>query len=184
MKSSQGEPDRVKGLLVGFLGGAAGVLAMGAYWGLVTAGGRRDPRKQTAGPSHAHDSISLVGRQHKRDESSTAAVGRLAYEAVTGGEPSGDQEETLSNAVHWGFGTLQGGLYGAARAGSGWPDLMGGAAFGTLVWLSADELGVPILGLSEGPTAYPAAQHAHRLGAHLAYGVTVAAVTQALRRLF
>jgi putative membrane protein len=70
--------------------------------------------------------------------------------------------------VHYAFGTLVGAAYGAlaetarpAKAGAG-------TAYGTAVWLAADELAVPALGLS-GSQA-PITSHAKMLAAHLVYG--------------
>ena len=39
---------------------------------------------------------------------------------MTGDEPKNDaMAKVLSYGVHWGFGMLMGGLYGAARSGKG-----------------------------------------------------------------
>jgi uncharacterized membrane protein YagU involved in acid resistance len=71
--------------------------------------------------------------------------------------------------VHYSFGTLVGAIYGGlahtatpVRAGSG-------TAYGTAVWLAADELAVPALGLS-GSQSPPPASRAKMLAAHLVYG--------------
>lgn len=173
----------IKGLLLGGLGGIAGTLAMGLYWKAATALEGDDPRMLTRDDEADHplDEMSVVGQQHQEDESSTEAVGRIAYEAVTGDEPESDEfKTTLSNTVHWSYGTLLGGLYGALRGRADAVDAPGGLAFGTAAWLLGDEVMVPLLGLSKGPTEYPAKQHAHRLGAHLVYGLAASVVTQAL----
>lgn len=51
------------------------------------------------------------------------------------------------------------------------------------LWLFGDELGVALLGLTKGPTAYPPVLHVNSLLAHVAYGLASAATTQALHRL-
>ena len=89
----------------------------------------------------------------------------------------------LSELVHWGYGLLQGGLYGAARASARGLDLEGGVVYAGLLWLIGDELAVPLLGLQGGPTAATPMQHVNRLGAHVAYGLGTAAVTQTLKHL-
>jgi hypothetical protein len=77
-----------------------------------------------------------------------------------------------------------GGLYGALRGGSaGAPDVPGGLAYGTGLWLFGSELARPLLGLSAGPTSQPLSAHAHALGAHFAYGLATAATTQVLYQL-
>jgi uncharacterized membrane protein YagU involved in acid resistance len=56
-----------------------------------------------------------------------------------------------------------------------------GLPFGAAVWLLADELTVPALGLSKGPTAYPLSTHLYSVASHLLYGLTTEAVRRALR---
>ncbi|MGH2530771.1 MAG: hypothetical protein ACRDJW_00565 [Thermomicrobiales bacterium] len=87
----------------------------------------------------------------------------------------------LSNLVHYGYGTIQGGLLGAITNGNG--SLVKEApAFGSALWLFGDELAISALGLAAGPTKYPLSQHAHRLAAHLDYGAATGASTRLLRR--
>lgn len=175
--------NTLKGFVLGGLGGAAGVLAMRLYWQAATALEGEDPRTLTRddAASHPLDEVGVVGQLHQPDESSTAAVGRIAYEALTGDEPeSPELKEALSYGVHWTYGIMLGGLYGAVRGHADPPDTPGGLVFGTAAWLIGDELMVPLLGLSKGPTVYPPKQHTHRLGAHLAYGLAVSGVAQVL----
>ena len=179
-------PNRWRGFVLGVLGGAVGTMAMGGYWKAATALTGQDPRAETRrdGP-HALDSISLIGRHHAEDESSTAALGRILYAAVTGKAPRSEETTaTLSYLTHYGYGSLQGGLYGAVAGGRGWRDLSDGVAFGTALWLLGDELAVSLLGLADGPGKYPLRQHLHRWGAHVTYGLTTAVTTKALRWLF
>ena len=180
-------PNRWKGFVLGVVGGAAGTLAMNYYWQGVQAVTGKDPRQEQserASRPQPLDDISLVGQQHEEGESSTAAMGRILSEATTGKEPGKETKTTLSNLVHWAYGILVGGIYGALRGGSaGIPDAPGGLAYGTGLWLFGSELTVPLLGLSEGPTATTPGSHAYGLGAHFAYGLVAAATTQALYRL-
>ena len=75
------------------------------------------------------------------------------------------------------------GGYGALQGPTSVPDIQGGLALGIGLWFFGDELAMPLLGLADGPTAYPPALHAHGLGAHLAYGLATSATTQLLHRL-
>jgi hypothetical protein len=179
-------PNRWQGFVVGIAGGAVGTVVMGGYWKAVTALAGTDPRAQTrAGGPHPLDDISLVGRHHGEEESSTAAMGRIAYRGIAGQDPSSDETKSLlSYLVHYGYGSLQGGVYGALSDGGGGREVSEGAAFGTGMWLLGDELAVSLLGLADGPGKYPLGQHAARWGAHVAYGLAAAATTATLRRLF
>lgn len=173
----------LKHIAAGVAGGIVGTLAMRYYWKTATALTGEDPRTLTA--EHAPDTLdemSAVGPQHEEGESSTAAVGRKVHETLTGEEPSSEEKTTLSRTVHWMYGGAMGGAYGAFRGPTRGADVSGGAAFGTALWAVGDELMVPLLGLSKGPTAFPLKQHLHRLGAHLVYGCATALTTQALLR--
>jgi uncharacterized membrane protein YagU involved in acid resistance len=59
---------------------------------------------------------------------------------------------------------------------------LGGGIFGAGLWLIGDELIVPLLGVQRGPTAVSFTQHLNRLGAHLFYGWSTAAITRALSK--
>lgn len=180
------QPNRWRGFLLGLVGGAVGTMAMGGYWKAATALVGKDPRAvgREDGP-HALDSISLIGRHHGEEESSTAAIGRIAYAVVAGKAPQTDETKAaLSYLVHYGYGSLQGGLYGALTGEPGRREVIDGAAYGTGLWLLGDELAIPLLGLADGPGKYPLGQHLHRWGAHLCYGLATAATTKALRWLF
>ena len=178
-------PNRWQGLVLGIAGGALGTMAMGGYWKAAQALTGEDPRTlANEGGSRPFDDISLVGTHHSPEESSTAAMGRIAYEQLAGKPPESEEtKSTLSYVVHYGYGSLQGGLYGATRSGAAPPDVPGGLAFGTGMWLFGDELGASLLGLADGPSKFPPKQHLHRLAAHLVYGLTVAATTRVLHRL-
>lgn len=95
-----------------------------------------------------------------------------------------DEKKTAGPAVHYAMGAVSGGIYGAvsellpaARWGAGLP-------FGAAVWLAADEIALPALGLSKSPGEYPAAVHAKALASHLVYGLSTDLVRRGLRRAF
>jgi uncharacterized membrane protein YagU involved in acid resistance len=112
-------------------------------------------------------------------------MGRIAYRVITGKEPESEETRTmLSYLVHWLISLGVSGLYGALRGRTPGPDAEGGAAMGTSLWLLGDELAMPLLGLTDGPTAYTPLLHLHAFGAHIAYGVASSLATQALHRLF
>ncbi len=174
-----------KGVVVGLVAGAAGTVAMGGYWRAATALTGEDSRSATReeGP-HPLDNISLIGKHHEEGESSTAAMGRIAYERLAGHPPQETETKSaLSYLVHYAYGAFQGGVFGALTTSSKVSTLAAGPAFGTGLWLFGDELAVLVLGLANGPGTYPLRQHLHRWAAHLTFGVTVATAVKLLRRL-
>ena len=96
--------------------------------------------------------------------------------------PLDEREKRLGGSlIHYLFGAVAGGFYGAiaeekpaAAAGFGLP-------FGATVWLAADEIGLPLAGLAGNPARYPPSRHAAALGTHLVYGATVETVRRLLR---
>jgi uncharacterized membrane protein YagU involved in acid resistance len=173
-----------KGAALGIIGGAAGALAMSAYWQLATQIEGKDPRKTDVNPPpDTFDNISLLGNNHQPGESSTAALGRTVYTTLTGAQPSDALKNRLSYLFHWLFSTGFGAVYGYLRKPTGAPDIVGGAVLGTSVFLLGDELAMPAMGFADGPTSYPLNLHLHSWGAHLAYGIASAAVTQVLHQI-
>ncbi len=178
-----------RGLVRGSIASIAGLAAMGAYFRVVAALSNDDPEQGRGADDESEekalDDISIAGLKTREEESATQTVGRLAHEAVIGEEPDADRAEKLGQAVHWGYGILVGGLYGAirdARAREGL-DLGAGLGYGAVLWLLGDEVAVPALGLAKGPTAHPPGTHATTLGAHLVYGAATSVANRILCRV-
>ena len=172
-----------KGALLGLVGGAAGIVAMGLYWKALLAIVREDPREATSREPGPLDDIAIAGPRDRPGEVSTEAIGRIVYDNLMGQEPRAKEtKELLSNLVHWTIGSVSGAVYGAVRGRREPPDVAGGAALGGVLWVLS-EVGLPLLGIGKGPTGYPPREHAATLGAHAAYGTAAAGVTQVLRRL-
>ena len=148
----QPDPNPLEGFALGLVGANIGLLAMTLYQNYAAKPIFEASPEADKNPSGSLDSISVVGKQHEDDESSTAAVGRKALETVTGEGPKNDAMATaLSYGVHWGFGMLMGGAYGALRSGKGGAaDLGVGLAFGAGLWALADEVVVPHTGPAGG----------------------------------
>ena len=66
----------------------------------------------------------------------------MVYHLLENQDPDKETKEELSYAVHYGYGILQGGVYGLSRTGRDDVDLTGGLLFGTGLWLFGDELAV------------------------------------------
>ncbi len=181
------DSDHMNGMLRGALGSLAGLAVMGLFFrasqALSNGEGQGSDEEDIVERQDALDDIAVSGRQAREDEAATAALGRIAYHTATGDEPDEKAKEKLGQAVHWGYGVLVGGLYGALRPAADVPDLVAGLGYGTALWVLGDEIMVPLLGLSAGPTAHSIPDHAKALGAHLAFGAATATATQALRRV-
>ena len=100
---------------------------------------------------------------------------------VVGHKLSRREQGVAENAVHWSFGTLTGGVYGAlveleprAAAGLGVP-------FGAALWVSTHETVVPALGLDAPPSQLPLRRQANELVTHLFYGLSLELVRRTVR---
>jgi hypothetical protein len=108
---------------------------------------------------------------------SAAIVGeQLAGRSLTRGE-----KRQGGQIFHYAFGAIAGALYGVAAERNREVTAGFGLPFGATVWLTADEIGLPLAGLAAPPTNYPTSRHAAALGTHLVFGATVEAVRRVLR---
>jgi len=97
-----------------------------------------------------------------------------------GHELTPDEKKWAGPLVHYTFGALAGGVYGAVTTSSPCLATAGaGTLFGAALWLAADEIGVPAAGLSGSPFDTPLPSHAQALASHLVFGVT----TEGIRKL-
>lgn len=125
------------------------------------------------------------GQQHREPQSEPATyqAADVVAETVTG-EPLADEVKPAAGSlVHYAFGAAVGAAYGAAAAQSEEVTAWAGLPFGATVWLVADEIGVPLAGLSKAPTEYPATSHVSAFATHLVYGLTTETVRKVLMRL-
>ena len=107
----------------------------------------------------------------------------VAVTAVTSAPLTQAEKRVAGPVVHYLFGASMGALYGGLA--HAWPAATAGAGvpFGVGVWLLADEIALPALGLAEGPQAYPFSTHAEMLAAHVVFGLTTHAVTRQVLQL-
>jgi hypothetical protein len=128
-------------------------------------------------------SMSLMGTHHQGNESATDALGRIAYEKLTGRAATAKATRAASWAVHIGYGLHLGALYGLLRGETCHP-VRDGLAFAFASWLLVDELANSLLGLADRPAAYPVAGHAQALAMHLGYGLALASTARLANERF
>ena len=187
------EPPRNlwRDVVLGMAAGVAGTVAMNRFWSALSSVLPDDEdedeapeREEPAADEGPLDDIAVVGPFHREEESAPETLGRVAYAKLHGREPSEETRRTLASQIHWATGMGLGALYGLVRGDAhDGLDLGGGLLFGAGAWFVNDEVLVPALGLSEGPTAHDLEEHAQALGAHLVFGLATAAAAQALERV-
>lgn len=159
-------PHVGKGFLAGLAGGLLASWVMNrfqTFWAVVAP-----PRAELA-KGESEDDTSV--------KAASAVSEGLFHHPLT------ESEKGIAGpALHYAFGTLVGGLYGAAAERSPSVTAGDGFAFGAAFWLIADETAVPLLRLSRPPNRYPLSIHLYALASHLVYGWTAEVVRRRVRR--
>lgn len=123
-----------------------------------------------------------------REREDRARGGQTAYgvaakklASLAGRELPKPKQERYGSLIHWLLGVGTGALYARLRPRLDAPGILRALAFGGAFWLVADEIMVPLLGLTPGPTAFPWQTHARGLAGHLAYGTATEAALELLQ---
>ncbi len=155
-----------KGIVAGAVGGLAATYVMTKFQTSFSKLAQEDQENQAQGAG---------------GEPSTVKMADKIATTVTGHHLPKQQKEAAGNLVHFGFGTIMGIAYGvlteaipAANAGFG-------TAFGSVLFVGADEVGVPAAGLSKPPQETPLKLHAFAWASHLVYGAALEASRLATR---
>jgi uncharacterized protein DUF1440 len=179
------KPSIFRGVVTGIAAGIAATLVMDQFQKLSTAG-QRALEKQKKLAEHespweiAHERAQQEQKAAEKEDS-TEIVARKIAEA-TGSHLASEDKKTAGRAVHYTFGTLMGVVY--AVSAELVPEITTGAgtAFGTLLFLSADEVAVPAFQLSRPPTETPAVDHLQHWASHIVYGASLDMVRNLITR--
>jgi uncharacterized membrane protein YagU involved in acid resistance len=96
--------------------------------------------------------------------------------------PTDREKQAIGQGLHYTVGTATGALYGALAEVLPALTTARGVPFGMAVWLLADELAVPALGLSKPPTRQAGLTHVYAVAAHGVYGLTTELTRRLVRR--
>jgi hypothetical protein len=166
-----------KGLLAGLLGGLVACWAMNQWLALW----QRVVIEDTA--PHRGRPVAGQGGQLAREGPDARQPPTMHAAAIVHGlfqrAPSEREKQRLGQLLHYTFGTTTGALYGVLADAIPGLTTAGGIPFGLAVWLLADELATPALGLSQSPTRQDRVTHTYALASHCVYGLT----TECTRRL-
>jgi hypothetical protein len=180
------QPSVLRGIITGATAGIAATLIMDQFFKLTSAGQKavEKQRKLAQGESPweiAHEQVQQQ-QQAAEQEDSTEIVARKIARA-TGKTLDKEQKKTAGRAVHYTFGTLMGIVYGVSAELIPEATTGAGIAFGTILYLSADEVAVPALQLSPAPMpGAPATDRLQHWAAHVVYGGSLELVRSLLRR--
>lgn len=163
--------DVIKGAVIGVLAGLAATVVMTEYQNLMSK------------ISQSEEKSKKEGKSEKKKEPATVKAAEMISENVFDHELTKSEKKYAGPAVHYGMGATSGLIYGIASEIAPITTVGAGLPFGAAVWLLADDIAVPALGLSKSPTEYPLSTHAYALSSHLVYGLTTDLVRRLLREL-
>jgi hypothetical protein len=185
--SDRARPELWKGMVAGAVGGLGATIAMTAFQGLWSY---MDQRLRRDGPNG--DSLEDLtseqlaweedGHGEVATESATERAAERLARGFFGHELSERNRELAGSALHFGFGTAVGAVYGAVAEYSEGIARGEGIPFGTGLMVAADDVAVPALGLSESPQDLPWSSHLYLLASHALYGGILEALRRAIRR--
>jgi len=173
-----------KGLVAGLAAGLVASWTMNQFqaaWTRIAEGMQKPHGAQSMQPADGSKQEQQSDTAEQDD--ATVETAKAISEKVFGHELQESEKKPAGAAVHYAFGTLSGGLYGALAEVTPQVTTAAGVPFGAAFWLLADEVAVPLLGLSKGQTEYPPSTHAYALASHVVYGVTAEMSRRALRHV-
>ncbi|HKR11302.1 MAG TPA: DUF1440 domain-containing protein [Pyrinomonadaceae bacterium] len=198
MEQVNGQEGNVwKGLVAGLAAGLVASWTMNQFqaaWSRVAAGFEKPHGAQSMQPSEGPnpDELSESNQalaqnqspeEKENQDDATVKTAKAISEGIFGHKLTESEKKPAGAAVHYAFGTVTGGMYGAMAEVAPQVTAGAGVPFGAVFWLTADEVAVPLLGLAKGPTEYPVSTHAYALAAHLVYGLTTEMSRRAIRQI-
>ena len=177
----------MKGMVAGAAGGLVASWVMNqfqALWGSAMSGIERPHGAQSLQHGSPRHGVARELQERDSDSESDNAAVRVASvisEKVFGHRLAEGEKEMAGAITHYAMGVTSGGIYGAMAEMTPAATVGAGLPFGAAVWLLADEVVMPALGLSKPAPEYPPATHAYAIASHLVFGLTTEIVRRALR---
>ncbi|HLO00889.1 MAG TPA: DUF1440 domain-containing protein [Pyrinomonadaceae bacterium] len=184
MRNDRRNGNLLKGLAAGLAGGLVASWAMNQFqaaWSKAVQGFEKPHGAQSMQPSEGENAEKQSAEGKENQDDATVKVARAISEGIFGHELKDNEKKPAGAVVHYAFGTATGGLYGAIAEITPEVTTAAGLPFGAAFWLVADEIAVPLLGLSKGPTEYSLSTHAYAFASHLVYGLTAEVTRRVVR---
>ena len=174
---SEKNPHIVRGILAGIAGGLIASWVMNEF--------QAGPGKALTHAIDTPEENAAAAKQNPDDQQdATMKTADAVVETVTGGQHlTWEQQKTGGPIVHYAFGALAGGVYGALAEYSTLFSSGYGTGFGSALFAAGDLFGVPAFHLGPWPTEYPLHTLATPYAAHLVYGTTTELVRRAVRKV-
>jgi len=158
--------DIVKGAVAGLIGGLVASFVMSEFQTLLSSLSEEEKKSKK-----------------KKDEPANVKTAEEISEAVFDHKLKKSEKEPAGEAAHYAMGATSGLIYGIVSEIAPMTTVGLGLPFGAAVWLVADDVVVPALGLAKPATEYPLSTHVYALSSHLVYGLTTDIVRRMVRGL-
>ncbi|TMA25941.1 MAG: hypothetical protein E6J78_15955 [Deltaproteobacteria bacterium] len=160
-------PSPLGALARGLIAGAAGAAAQSLFFKL-TEKWRPEPTRLPRGEGKPEgDEVSNL----------EAVASRVGEGLMKRGPLSDEQRSRAGRVLHYLYGAAWGGLYGLVRESFRIPPQL----FGALVWMTSENLLLPLFRVAAWPNRYKLREHRYALQAHFAYGAATAGAYAVLR---
>ena len=124
----------------------------------------------------------IPGQGNEQNDDATIKTASAISEGVFDHQLTKKEKKVAGPAVHYAFSAAMGALYGGLAEVMDVTTLGFGTAFGAALFVGADEIAVPALGLSDMPNEVQPAKHVYGLVSHLVYSAATEAVRRPLRK--
>ncbi len=175
----------VKGAIAGAVAGLAAGYLMTLFqkgWSNAEkkfAGNKKDEKNLNKNvPEHREHN---PGEDQEQGDDATVKTAEAISENVFDHKLTKDEKKVAGPAVHYAFAAAMGALYGGLSEVTDIPKAGFGSAFGSALFVGADEIAVPALGLSKMPQEVQLSKHVYGLVSHLVYSAATEAVRRPLR---
>jgi putative membrane protein len=120
-------------------------------------------------------------QERPKADPATVKAANAVSQKISGQEIPAAYKPGAGEAVHYGMGAGSAAFYGALAEVAPVITIGEGLAFGTAVFVLADEVAVPKAGLSKPAREIPLTTHVYALASHLVYGWITETVRRAVR---
>lgn len=180
------KPSIFRGVVTGITAGIVATLVMDQFQKLSTTGQRAIERQKKLADHQspwqiAHEQVQKELAEAEQEDSTEIVARRIAE--ATGTYLPREEKKKAGRAVHYAFGTLMGVVYAVSAEVVPEVTTGAGAAFGTLLFLSADEVAVPAFDLAPTPSDTHPFDHLQHWASHVVYGGSLEMVRNLITRL-
>jgi putative membrane protein len=165
--------------LTGAIGGLVGAWAMSEFQGWWDSAQHKREPHSSAG---RHDARGWKEKNEGRN--ANEIVGERVATMVLRRPPTAAERGVAAAIAHYTFGAAAGATYGALAERWGGPAPLSGATLGTVMWIGADNVAMPLFGLAHSDINYPMEAHLQSLVSHLVYGLTTESIHRLLRKAY